>query len=154
MVLCPNSFIISCGIGRAQNPRRGDDLGREEREADLVNATETEPGGGVAHALEEGEGVDLQIALRGVDEVAPGRGEHTEVDQERGGGLDLGKDEGPVQERQKSVHDPETEKEVVHEREDAPGPETESGEGHLLGTGRTEREVILGRGNKKNNSFI
>lgn len=136
-----------CVSGRVQDPERGGAQEREEKEADLAieTETETEVNAEVAHDPEAGEEVVLEIA--GVaDPKTGGREGIAGVDRERESALALEKGEGLVRETVEGGRDRETGGEVARGKGDDQDRGRERGRGHRLGTGSSEGEAILVRG--------
>ena len=136
-----------CVLGRVQDPERGGAQERGEKEADLAieTETETEVDAEVAHDPEAGEEVVLEIA--GVaDPETGGREGIAGVDRERESALALEKGEGLVRETVEGGRDRETGGEVVRGKGDDQDRGRERGGGHHLGTGSSEGEAILVRG--------
>ena len=143
-----------CVLGRVQDPERGGAQEREEKEADLAieTETETEVDAEVAHDPEAGEEVVLEIA--GVaDPETGGREGIAGVDRERESALALEKGEGLVRETVEGGRDRETGGEVALGKGDDQDRGRERGGGHCLGTGSSEGEAILVRGETNSTHF-
>lgn len=141
-----------CVLGRVQDPERGGAQERGEKEADLAIETETEKevDAEVAHDPEAGEEVVLEIA--GVADPETGEREGIAgVDRERESALALEKGEGLVRGTVEGGRDRETGREVDLGKGDDRG--RERGGGHRLGTGSSEGEAILVRGETNSTHF-
>ena len=140
-------------LGHVQDPGRGGAQERGEREADLVIETETEVDAEVAHDPGAGEEVVPEIA--GVaDPETGGREGIAGVDHERESAQALERGEGLVREMVEGGHDRETGGEVARGKGDNRDRGRKRGGGRHLGTGSSEGEAILARGETNSNSLI